>query len=76
MTAATPLFTDIRGRRVPLTAAGVLPAFCCHFCGRRHRDAAMAIDCSREQGVLPAGASFDDQLTEARRIVQERLLTH
>jgi hypothetical protein len=56
MTPSTPRYTVIQGRRVPLTAGGTLPAFCCHFCGLRHRNAAIAIDCSRAQGMLPAGA--------------------
>ena len=54
MTPLIPRFTILRGRRVPLTARGVLPAFCCHFCGLRHRDAAASFDCARIQGLLPA----------------------
>jgi len=48
-TPTIPRFTIIRGRRVPLTARGLLPAFHCHFCGRRHANAAIADDCYREQ---------------------------
>lgn len=41
----------IRGRRVPLSTSGVLPAFHCPDCGRRHASAAIALACWREQNV-------------------------
>ena len=51
-TAAIPAYTVIRGRRVPLTARGILPAFHCHHCGLRHATPAITIACFRTQAGI------------------------